>query len=63
MLRADIPQKAQNQMEKTRLQSAYQPTPPEDGTLFSNLTQIDLVESALGKGGFVRLAQVSLTPA
>jgi hypothetical protein len=50
-------------MEKTRRQSAYRPTSPDDGTLFSNLTQIDLVESVLGKGGFVRLAQVSLTPA
>jgi hypothetical protein len=48
-------------MKKSRLQGTYKPTPPEDGTLFGNLAQIELVESALGEGGFVRLTQVSLT--
>jgi len=60
---AHIPQKAQNQVEKTRLQSACQSTPREDGTIFSNLAQIEIVESALGEGSFIRLAQVSLTSA
>ena len=61
ILHANIPQKAQQQMKQSRLQGACKSTPREDGTLFSNLAQIERVESALGKGGFVRLAQVSLT--
>jgi hypothetical protein len=58
-----FPQKAQQQMKQSRLQRAYKSTPREDGTLFSNLAQIELVESALGEGGFLQLAQVSLTSA
>jgi hypothetical protein len=50
-------------MKESRLQDAHESTPREDGTLFSNLARIELVESALGEGGFVRLAQVSLTSA
>ena len=61
ILHANIPQKSQQQMKKPRLQGTYKSTSPEDGTLFGNLAQIELVESALGEGGFVRLAQVSLT--
>ena len=42
-------------MKEAGLQDAK---PREDDTIFSNLAQIDRVEATLGKGSFLRLAQV-----